>query len=181
MSCFSCLTRLLQRTEELHIDAKCDRHGVGMVLGSPTSLEDCQVHMCMFLASMHTRTLARLTLSAFQQSVNSLPSQFGFHSDRPFQTPPDLLQPVQAFEIAHISLWHTASGSFFCCHRFWDACYRDLANFNDRPGTQMFVVIIGAGFAGLSAARTLQAGRTVQVTVLEGSSRVGGRAHTLQV
>ncbi|CAL5227355.1 g10303 [Coccomyxa viridis] len=44
----------------------------------------------------------------------------------------------------------------------------------------MSVVVIGAGFAGLSAARTLQAGRSLQVTVLEGSSRVGGRAHTLQ-
>ncbi len=45
----------------------------------------------------------------------------------------------------------------------------------------MSVIVIGAGFAGLSAARTLQAGRSLQVTVLEGSARVGGRAHTLQV
>ena len=45
----------------------------------------------------------------------------------------------------------------------------------------MSVIVIGAGFAGLSAARTLQAGRSLQITVLEGSGRIGGRAHTLQV
>lgn len=40
------------------------------------------------------------------------------------------------------------------------------------------VVVIGAGFAGLAAARTLvAAGR--EVTIVEGRDRIGGRAHTV--
>lgn len=47
----------------------------------------------------------------------------------------------------------------------------------------MRVIIVGAGFAGLAAARTLQAaaGGKLNVIILEGGQRVGGRAHTLQV
>ncbi len=45
------------------------------------------------------------------------------------------------------------------------------------PGT---VIVIGAGAAGLSAARTLrQAGR--EVVVLEGRDRIGGRTNTIEV
>lgn len=45
------------------------------------------------------------------------------------------------------------------------------------------VIIIGAGFAGLSAARTIQgsAGDRVEVVVLEASSAVGGRARSAVV
>ncbi len=45
------------------------------------------------------------------------------------------------------------------------------------------VVVIGAGFAGLSAARCLldRGNGSVNVTVLEGAQRVGGRAHTAMV
>lgn len=45
------------------------------------------------------------------------------------------------------------------------------------------VAVIGAGFAGISAARTLlQEGKgLINVTVLEASERVGGRACTKQV
>lgn len=45
------------------------------------------------------------------------------------------------------------------------------------------VIIVGAGFAGLAAARRLAShgqGRW-QATILEGSNRVGGRAHTVEV
>lgn len=52
------------------------------------------------------------------------------------------------------------------------------------PGMQKRkVAIVGAGFAGISAARTLlrDAGGCIDVTVLEASSRVGGRACTVQV
>lgn len=45
------------------------------------------------------------------------------------------------------------------------------------------VAVIGAGFAGISAARTLlhDAGDIIDVTVVEASSRIGGRACTVQV
>lgn len=43
------------------------------------------------------------------------------------------------------------------------------------------VVVVGAGFAGVSAARTLLSQSEVKVTVLEASSRVGGRACTREV
>lgn len=42
------------------------------------------------------------------------------------------------------------------------------------------VVVVGAGFAGLGAARTL-ADAGVQVVVLEARDRIGGRAHTVQL
>lgn len=50
-------------------------------------------------------------------------------------------------------------------------------------GVKKHVVIIGAGFAGLSAARHLleRSNGGVSVAVLEGGHRVGGRAHTAQV
>ena len=52
-----------------------------------------------------------------------------------------------------------------------------------RPAAARKVAVIGAGFAGLGAARLLksEARRQVDVTVLESSQRVGGRACTLQV
>ena len=45
------------------------------------------------------------------------------------------------------------------------------------------VVVVGAGFAGITAARTLLAEATapLEVVVLESSSRIGGRAHTMEV
>lgn len=45
------------------------------------------------------------------------------------------------------------------------------------------VVVVGAGFAGITAARTLLAEATapLEVVVLEASSRIGGRAHTMEV
>ncbi|KAL0055945.1 hypothetical protein WJX82_006032 [Trebouxia sp. C0006] len=45
------------------------------------------------------------------------------------------------------------------------------------------VVVVGAGFAGITAARTLLAEATapVEVIVLEASSRIGGRAHTMEL
>ena len=47
------------------------------------------------------------------------------------------------------------------------------------PSKQTRLVIIGAGFAGLSAARTIQgAGERVEVIVLEASSCVGGRVRS---
>lgn len=44
--------------------------------------------------------------------------------------------------------------------------------------TQTDVVVIGAGFAGLAAARVLQASG-IKVRVIEARDRIGGRAHTL--
>ena len=48
---------------------------------------------------------------------------------------------------------------------------------------QQKVVIVGAGFAGITAARTLleEGGNRVSATVLEASNRLGGRAHSAQV
>ena len=45
------------------------------------------------------------------------------------------------------------------------------------------VVVVGAGFAGISAARTLiaEAIAPIEVVVLEASERVGGRACTAEV
>ncbi len=44
-------------------------------------------------------------------------------------------------------------------------------------------LIVGGGFAGLAVARRLSSlgGDCWQATVLEGSERVGGRAHTVEV
>lgn len=48
---------------------------------------------------------------------------------------------------------------------------------------QQKVVIVGAGFAGITAARTFleEGGNRVSATVLEASNRVGGRAHSVKV
>lgn len=45
------------------------------------------------------------------------------------------------------------------------------------------VVVVGAGFAGVSAARTLLAESQcpIDITILEASSKVGGRACTREV
>ena len=45
------------------------------------------------------------------------------------------------------------------------------------------VIVVGAGFAGITAARTLlaEAAAPLDVIVLEASSRVGGRACTTEV
>ncbi len=43
------------------------------------------------------------------------------------------------------------------------------------------MVVIGAGFAGLGAAVKLMSNSLFKVTVLEGTSKVGGRAHTITV
>lgn len=40
------------------------------------------------------------------------------------------------------------------------------------------VIVVGAGFAGLAAAKHLIDNGTVSLTVLEGGDRVGGRACT---
>ena len=44
----------------------------------------------------------------------------------------------------------------------------------------MRVLVLGAGFAGMGAAQRLKE-HGVEVSVLEGSHRVGGRAHTMDV
>jgi monoamine oxidase len=46
------------------------------------------------------------------------------------------------------------------------------------PPTSVDIVVIGAGAAGIAAARTLQ-GHGLSVLVLEARDRVGGRAHTI--
>ena len=46
------------------------------------------------------------------------------------------------------------------------------------PPSSVDVAVIGAGAAGIAAARTL-AGTGLSVTVLEARDRIGGRAHTL--
>ncbi|MEZ5380731.1 MAG: FAD-dependent oxidoreductase [Microthrixaceae bacterium] len=48
-----------------------------------------------------------------------------------------------------------------------------------RPPTETDVLVVGAGFAGLTAARRL-ADANVDVVVLEARQRVGGRTHTVQ-
>lgn len=52
-----------------------------------------------------------------------------------------------------------------------------------QPGRPFRVLVIGGGFAGLSAARSLtsQAGDAMQVTVLEAGQTVGGRCRTGKV
>ena len=55
-----------------------------------------------------------------------------------------------------------------------------------RPAASMQkqkVVVVGAGFAGITAARTLlaEAAVPVEVVIVEASSRVGGRACTKEV
>ncbi len=58
------------------------------------------------------------------------------------------------------------------------ACTTVCANMQKKK-----VLVVGAGFAGITAARTLLAEATapLEVVVLEASSRVGGRAHTMEV
>lgn len=48
-------------------------------------------------------------------------------------------------------------------------------------GTKLRVLVIGAGYAGIAAAKRLAANPAVHVTVLEASSSVGGRAKAGQV
>ncbi|HEX8660883.1 MAG TPA: NAD(P)/FAD-dependent oxidoreductase [Brevundimonas sp.] len=48
----------------------------------------------------------------------------------------------------------------------------------DRPPSSVDVAIVGAGAAGIAAARAL-AGATLDVVVLEARDRIGGRAHTI--
>jgi len=48
-----------------------------------------------------------------------------------------------------------------------------------RPGSRGRVVVVGAGVAGLAAARRLRA-RGKEVVILEARSRIGGRVHTVQ-
>lgn len=44
------------------------------------------------------------------------------------------------------------------------------------------VIVVGAGFAGLSAARTMtNVPGDINVIILEGSDRVGGRANTREL
>ena len=45
--------------------------------------------------------------------------------------------------------------------------------------TDADVIVVGAGFAGMSAARAL-AGAGLKVVVLEARNRVGGRTHTVE-
>ncbi len=48
------------------------------------------------------------------------------------------------------------------------------------PGLDCDVVVVGAGVAGLAAARTLRAAGLV-CELLEASERIGGRAHTVRI
>lgn len=48
------------------------------------------------------------------------------------------------------------------------------------PPSEVDVAIIGAGAAGLGAARALE-GSGLSVIVLEARDRIGGRAHTIKI
>ncbi|CAA0808431.1 Probable polyamine oxidase 2 [Striga hermonthica] len=54
------------------------------------------------------------------------------------------------------------------------SCYSNLGR---RSGASPSVIVIGAGFAGITAARALH-DASFQVTVLESRDRIGGRVHT---
>lgn len=78
--------------------------------------------------------------------------------------------------------WGRRAGPFKLIRAACTACTS-----NDRiraePMHKKNVVVVGAGFAGVSAARTLLAEslKPIDVTILEASTRVGGRACTREV
>ena len=50
----------------------------------------------------------------------------------------------------------------------------------EKEQAAMKVLVLGAGFSGMGAAQRLRE-HGVDVSILEGSHRVGGRAHTIDV
>ena len=82
-----------------------------------------------------------------------------------------LAEPIGRLHFAGEATSSTAPAT---THGAWESGQRVAAELMDSSG---LIVIIGAGFAGLSAARALvDAGR--DVVVVEGRDRTGGRAHT---
>lgn len=69
----------------------------------------------------------------------------------------------------------TSSSAPATTHGAWESGRRAAEELLESPGS---VLVIGAGFAGLGAARALaDAGR--EVVIVEGRDRTGGRAHTV--